>query len=127
MSLARVAFAAALLACGSPGCGPGRPPSRSLDEAAARRALADALESWKAGRPHADPSATDPTLTVADEDWLGGARLLDYRLLPGEQAIGPRLSFPVAIVLDGPGGRRIRKQVTYAVGTDPSPSVIRQD
>ena len=52
------------------GCGHRQPPPRSPDAAAARRALADALESWKAGRPHADPSAPDPSLTVADDDWL---------------------------------------------------------
>ena len=127
MFMCRAALAAALLSACAAGCGDQAPPARSLDEEAARLALAEALESWKAGRPHAEPSEAEPTLRVADEDWLAGARLVSYTLLPGDRAVGPSLACPVALELVGPDGRRVEKRVTYAVGTDPNPSVIRQD
>ncbi|QDV36611.1 hypothetical protein [Tautonia plasticadhaerens] len=127
MTIRRAALAAALLSACAAGCGNQPPPTRSLDEEAARRVLAEALEGWKAGRPHAEPSEADPTLRVADEDWLAGARLSSYAVLPGDRAVGPSLACPVALELVEPGGRRVEKRVTYAVGTDPNPSVIRQD
>ncbi|RUL87123.1 hypothetical protein [Tautonia sociabilis] len=127
MNLLRAVLAAALLSLCAPGCGPAAPKERSLDEAAARLALAEALDSWKAGRPHSDPSEEEPALRVADEDWLAGARLLDYRILSGDHVVGATLACPVALVLAGPDGRRVERQVTYAVATDPAPSVIRQD
>lgn len=110
-----------------PGCGGGPTPPRSLDEARAKRALTDALNAWKAGRPHDDPSGSGPPIRVADEDWLAGSKLLDFRVEPGDRVIGTRLSCPVTLILAGPGGRRVEKRVSYAVGTDPGPSVIRQD
>ena len=117
----------ALLALAIAGCGRGSPPARSLDEGAARAALVEALDSWKAGRPHAMPAPGDPALRVADEDWLAGVRLIDYRPSRGEQVVGSRLLCPVTLIVEGPGGRRVERPVRYAVGTDPFPSVIRQD
>lgn len=121
------ALAAALIAVCASGCNSGRAPSRDLDESAARAALGEALNAWKAGRPHDDPSASDPDFRVADEDWLAGRRLLDFEILPGEETVGPRLICPVLLVMEGPGGRRTEARVTYLVTTDPSASVIRAD
>jgi hypothetical protein len=123
----RAALAAALVSLCAPGCGDQPLPPRSLDEGSARRALTEALESWKAGRPPDRPSASEPSLRVADEDWLGGSRLVSYLVLPGDRVVGGRLACPVSLELLEPGGRRVERRVTYAVGTDPIPSVIRQD
>jgi hypothetical protein len=123
----RAAFAAAFVISCVPGCGDRPLSTPSLDEDSARRTLSEALESWKAGRPHDRPSDSEPSLRVADEDWLGGSRLVSYLVLPGDQVVGGRLACPVSLELLEPGGRRVERRVTYAVGTDPIPSVIRQD
>lgn len=121
------ALVAALIAVCASGCGGTQAPSRTLDESLARNVLVEALDSWKAGRPHAKPSPNNPKFRVADEDWLAGRALLDFEILPGEEAIGSSLSCPALLVLEGPNGRRVESKVTYLVSTDPSPSVIRGD
>jgi hypothetical protein len=121
------ALSAALIAVCAWGCGDGRPPGRTLDESLAKQALTRALEGWKAGRPHAEPSESDPDLKVADEDWLAGRALLDFEILPGEEPIGAALACPVLLSMEGPRGGKAEHRVTYLVSTDPSPSVIRRD
>lgn len=127
MNLRTAALLAALIAVCASGCGETRVPSRTLDEAVARDILAEALDAWKRGRPHAEPSEANLELRVADEDWLAGRTLKDFELLPGEEAIGSSLSCPVLLVMEGPGGRRVESRVMYLVSTDPSPRVIRRD
>lgn len=115
------------IVCGI-GCGRGSAPERSLDPESAREILGEALESWKAGEAYDAPSrrAGSP-IRVADEDWLVGARLLEYRIEPDDQTIGADLYCEVNLSLRDSQGRSQSRRVVYAVGTDPTPTVIRQD
>jgi len=108
------------------GCG-GSAAARPVDEDTARRALNEALEAWKGGEPHGALSKRPEPIRVADEDWLAGARLLSYRVEPGDEQIGTNLTCDVVLTLKSPNGRKARKRVSYRIGTDPVPMVIRQD
>jgi hypothetical protein len=116
-----------LIAVCALGCSHQGPPDRTLDPAQARELLVAVLDAWKSGRSHAEPLETEPSLRVADEDWLVGRRLIEYRLLPGESVVGERLSSPVGLSLETPEGRRISSQVVYLISTAPELSVIRVD
>ena len=108
------------------GCG-GSAAARPIDKDTARRALHDALEAWKGGEPHGALAKRPSPIRVADEDWLAGARLLSYRVEPADQQIGANLTCGVVLTMKGPNGRKAKKRVSYQVGTDPVPMVIRQD
>lgn len=118
---------AALIAVCALGCTDQRPPNRSLDQTRAREILVEVLESWKSGRSHAEPLPSEPSLRVADEDWLAGRRLTSYRLLSGEAVVGERLCSPVALSLETPEGRRTESRVVYLISTKPELSVIRAE
>jgi hypothetical protein len=108
------------------GCG-GNVAARPADEDTARRALHEALEAWKGGEPHDALSKRPAPIRVADEDWLAGARLLSYRVEPGDEKIGTNLTCDVVLSLQRPNGRKAKKHASYLIGTDPVPMVIRQD
>jgi hypothetical protein len=108
------------------GCG-GSAAARPVDEDTARRALHDALEAWKGGEPHDALSKRPAPIRVADEDWLSGARLLSYQVEPGGEQIGTNLTCDVVLTLKGQKGRKAQRRVSYRIGTDPVPMVIRQD
>lgn len=117
----------ALIAVCALGCTNRQPPNRSLDQSLARETLVEVLESWKGGWSHADPLGSDSSIRVADEDWLVGRRLTEYRLLPGESVVGDRLCCPVALTLKTPEGRTAESRVVYQVSTHPGLSVIRAE
>ena len=81
------------------GCG-GSVAARPVDEDTARRALHEALEAWKGASP-TTPCRNAPPIRVADEDWLAGARLLSYRVEPGDEQIGTNLTCDVVLTLKG--------------------------
>jgi len=107
------------------GCGSAT--AKPADKDVARQALNEALEAWKGGEPHDALSKRPSPIRVADEDWLTGARLLSYQVEPGDQQIGTNLTCGVVLTLKAQNGRKIKKRVSYRIGTDPVPMVIRQD
>ncbi|WP_169973077.1 hypothetical protein [Tautonia rosea] len=127
MTRVHAAPLAALIAVCALGCTDQRPPNRSLDQSRARETLVAVLDAWKSGRSHTDPLESEPSLRVADDDWLAGRRLAEYRLLSGESVVGEKLCCPVALTLETPEGRRIQSQVVYLISTAPDLSVIRAE
>lgn len=116
-----------LVLLGVCGCGGASSPVAVTSPDRARTALKDAMESWKRGDPYGAPQDLSPPIRVADEDWLSGAKLLDYRLDAGDQLIGTSLRCPVSITLKDAKGRKTKRQVLYSVNTEPVLSVVRQD
>jgi hypothetical protein len=126
--------AAALVLAVAAGCGARGADAPTTDPEAARRVLAAALDAWKAGAPGAAGAvAVDGRdVRIADEDWLAGTRLVDYRLVadrdpaaavarPGTEAV------PVRLVLAPARGRKATRTAVYLVATGPSPLIVRQD
>ncbi|MFO0953314.1 MAG: hypothetical protein U0835_19585 [Isosphaeraceae bacterium] len=106
------------------GCGGESQAAASADPGRAREVLREALDAWKKGDPHGSPSTP---VRVADEDWLSGAKLISYRIAPGDEALGARRRCPVVLTLAGRKGKPQTRTVHYDVAIDPAPSVIRLD
>jgi hypothetical protein len=109
--------------CGSSTTG----ATKTADPNQATQVLKDVLDDWKKGEPHDAPMRRSPSISVADEDWLQGAKLVDYKLESGDKILGRSLSCPVTLSLRLKSGKDTSKKVFYLVNTDPSLSVIRQD
>ncbi len=120
--LAIVALAALASMAGGCSWSPGASP---VDAPRAREALAAALEGWKKGDPPSAFRDALPAMTVQDLDWIGGAKLLDYRIEGDGKATGPNLHIPASLTLRTPQGREVRKKVSYIVGTSPILTVFR--
>ena len=110
----------------SSGCGSSAPAATS-DPNRARTILHDVLESWKRGDAIDAQTKLSPSVIVADEDWLTGAKLGDYRIEPNDQMIGNALRCPVSITLPNPKGKVKTRTVFYLVSTEPILRVDRQD
>lgn len=109
------------------GCGGAVTASRPADPERARQALHAALDTWKEGRTRDDAGRLSPPVRVADEDWLAGLLLVDYRMEPGDRIIGTGLRCPVFLTLRDGRGKVRKKHVIYTINTDPELMVVRQD
>ncbi len=129
-----LAGASMLLLCAAVGCGARGTGVPVGDPEASRRALASALDAWKSGASGADGTVTveGQTWRVADEDWLAGARLIDYQMdasgdsagaltRPGTDSVSARLTIIPA------RGRKLTRAVVYQITPGSSPMIVRQD
>jgi hypothetical protein len=96
-----------------------------VDAPRARQALTVALDGWKKGDAPSVFKDALPAMTVQDLDWMGGSKLLDYRLEGDGKETGPNLHIPARLTLQTPQGKEIKKSVTYIVGTSPIVTVFR--
>ncbi len=121
-----LAAAAAALFCA--GCGgTNHVPPKEADPAVARSALEKALDCWRLRITPDELQAADPPITVIDEDWLEGRRLLEFQILSGEEAVGTSIRCPVRLKLVRADGREESLEVLYAVSTDPIIHISRRD
>jgi hypothetical protein len=103
------------------GCG--RRPVPAADPARAAALLETVLTAWRDGAACADLRSRTPPIHVADERWLGGAKLERFSI--GEpRASGPSTRFEVNLVGPPPLGT---KTAVYQVTTEPAASVTLVD
>jgi len=114
---------AALVGCG----GKNYTPPPAADPATARSALEKALDCWRLRITPDELLKAEPSITVADEDWLDGRRLLEFQLLSGEQALGTSIRWPVRLKVVGADGREQVVEVIYVVSTNPIIHIHRRD
>jgi hypothetical protein len=110
---------------GVPGCG-GAPRAAAVDPPKARDALRTTLEGWKGGAKPDDLRNGAPSITAQDLDWMAGATLVEYTILGDGTFDDANLRIPVELTLRDPGGRQVRKKVSYVVGTSPRITVFRE-
>jgi hypothetical protein len=123
--LFRLSLLVALLVLG-PGCGSKTFPAEA-DPDQAREALRMALETWQKGeRPEVLGELASP-VTMGDEDWQAGHRLVRYRLTDRAERIGVGLRCGASLTLQRPKGRIVQKTVTYRVQTEPRLVIVRED
>lgn len=117
-------FVATLSGCGAPAGAAG-----PLDANRTMETLSKALSAWKSGAAHNALSQDNPPIHVADEDWLSGAKLLDFVIdnTTAAQPIGAAMHHPVTLTLTDKRGRPVKRAVTYRVAVEPTASVIRED
>jgi hypothetical protein len=109
------------------GCnGPNHVPPAAADSTAARSALETALAAWKQGSSPEQLAQNEPPIAVADEDWLADVKLVDYQLLPGEEAAGVSIRWPVRLTLASGAGRKTIDAV-YVIATSPAIHIARAD
>jgi hypothetical protein len=122
----RALAGAVLMGLAAAGCGGSSPRAAAVEPEAARRALRAALDGWKSGAKPADLKAGSPPMTVQDLDWLSGLTLVEYEVTGEGRGDDANLRVPVDLVLRDPGGREVRKRVSYVVGTSPTVTVFRE-
>jgi hypothetical protein len=102
------------------------PPSVA-DPAVARSALEKALDCWRLRITPEELRKAEPAITVSDEDWREGRRLIQFQILSGEQALGTSIHWPVRLKLVRADGREHLIEVIYIVSTSPIIHISRQD
>lgn len=106
------------------GCGgPEVPPA--VDPAEAGRQLAVALDSWKAGEPHAGLAAKAPPVVFSEPLWEGGTRLLAYDLGPVELN-GRQARCTAKLSLRNPDGKQYERSIGYQIDTTPRVVIVRE-
>lgn len=105
------------------GCEPAASPA---DPAAAQQALTRALDAWKKGDAPESLATASPSITVADQQWQKGAKLLEYVVAEKSAASGFDQSFTVTLTLDDPAGKKTQK-AAYSVSTHPKLVVVRAE
>lgn len=103
------------------GCG--RRPAPAADPVRDAALLESVLAAWRDGATCGDLRTRAPPVHVADERWLGGARLESFSI-GGPRPSGTSTRFEVTLVGPPPLGT---KTVVYQVSTHPAASVTLAD
>jgi len=112
------------------GCG-GASAASSMPATAeqAKTMLTATLDAWKSGEAYSGHLAANAAMQVADEDWLGGAKLESFAL--GEDSAsevsGPSRRWPVVLKLRTSQGKISTRRAVYQITAEPHSAVIRQD
>jgi hypothetical protein len=114
---------AVLPAAGGCSSGPGHAP---VDAGKARETLRAALESWKRGDRSDALQAGSPPIYVIDAEWQAGAKLVEYQVTGDGEGKDAHLFCPVQLTLREPGGKVVKKEVTYVISTAPNLTVSRK-
>jgi len=92
----------------------------------ARQTLTKVCEAWKDGQTTKSFSQQTPSWVVADEDWDGGAKLIDFEI--GEPiAFGGHWRVLAKLKLNSETRGEHSRNVAYAVTLQPAVSIIRAD
>lgn len=106
------------------GCGDGRSsPPVKVD--LARETLKAMLEKWKSGATPESLRQATPSVVVQDLDWSGGAKLVAYQILDGDEPVDANLVATVQLTLQTGEAAPQAKRATYVVGTSPVLTVFR--
>lgn len=100
------------------------PGSVPVNESSAADACQQFLDAWKDGQELED---LQPNIIGSDAAWASGQKLLSFEILPNEVSDGTNLHIPVKLSLKDEKGAEQNILVSYAVGTHPSITVIRDE
>lgn len=107
------------------GCGQRTVPVSDIDQAKAL--ITQTFDDWKAGATLDAQRAKSPPVYVAEELWLGGAKLQDYELTgPGEPS-GTNIRFKVKLKCTDKSGATRDRDLKYLVTTQPACTIARED
>jgi hypothetical protein len=124
LPIAAGCLALALLA----GCGgKNYQPPAPAEPAAAQAALEKSLDCWRLRITPDELQKADPPINFADEDCYAGRRLIEYRLLAGEELAGSNIRWPVRLRLVQADGSEQIIDVLYIIGTNPGIHIARAD
>jgi hypothetical protein len=112
----------ALALCLLPACDRNLDPPADTEEA--EKALRTALEAWKAGKSQGDLEKESPSVIMNEDDWRGGKRLRDFKLLEGSLS-GRQVRWRVRITLQDKEGKSAERDATYIIDTTPRIVIVR--
>jgi hypothetical protein len=119
-------FTAALALCGCGGAP--KPLAMAATPESSRAALIAALDGWKAGKTPQQLAEQSPSVTLIDDDFLGGRKLLDYKIEGDGHARGTGYSYIVLVTLEGKDGTKsTTRKIPYNAVTEPKHVVSRED
>lgn len=111
-----------ILSSGVIGCGGN---AHAVKPDVAQQTLRTALDSWKSGQTVESLKKGSPSIVVQDQDWSGGAKLVDYEVLDGAKPVDANLQAKVKLKLRDAKDVEAEKTVSYVVGTSPVLTVFR--
>jgi hypothetical protein len=117
------AAALALFGCG----GDPKPLAMAATPESSRAALVAAFDGWKAGMTPEGLAGLSPPVTLIDDDFLGGRKLLDYRIEGDGHVRGIGYSYIVTLILEGKNGSKTTRKLPYSAVTEPKHVVARED
>jgi hypothetical protein len=120
-----VAFLVGAFLLAAAGCSSG-PVHTPVGAGKARETLRTALESWKRGDRADALQAGSPPIYVIDAEWQAGAKLVEYQVTGDGQEKDAHLLCPVQLTVREPGGKVVRREVTYVISTAPNLTVSRK-
>jgi len=97
-----------------------------FDSEEARTALIAALDAWKKGEAKS-LAKRNPPIRFWDDDLLSGLRLSEYEIEEPDRPVKLHQDVSVILEMRDAKGKRVRREVRYQVGTDPTLSVLRSD
>jgi hypothetical protein len=108
------------------GCGAGG-AAEQADPAKAQETLRSALDAWKSGEKLEELEKRTPPIHVKDLDWFGWFKLIGYQADSAGKLVGYDMTYVVALELESPKGKSVKKNAVYTVSTRPELLVSRQE
>jgi hypothetical protein len=96
------------------------------DAEGARTALIAALDAWKKGEAKS-LAKRNPPIRFVDDDLISGFRLSEYEVEEPDLPLKLHQDVPVILEMRDAQGKRVRREATYQVSTEPTLSVLRSE
>ncbi len=112
-----VFLSAAIVGCGA------KPVTVLGNEELVQQAVTESLQAWKDGKDPAEFTRPDSKVIIADEEWQGGAKLLDFSLPEKPTLNGSHWRQKVELKI----GKGKPKVIYYAVTLGKPTSILRSD
>ena len=110
---------------GMVGCTPRSVPVSDVDQATAL--ITNTFEEWKNGASMDSQRERTPPVYVAEELWLNGTKLSDFKLTRPGEVIGSNIQFTVTLVCADKSGAPKNREFKYLVTTKPACTIARWD
>jgi hypothetical protein len=95
--------------------------------AKAQETLRSALDAWKSGEKLEELEKRTPPIHIKDLDWVDGFKLIGYQADSAGKLVGYDMTYVVALELESPKGKSVKKNAVYTVSTRPELLVSRQE
>ncbi len=115
----------ALAASSFGGCTARSTPVSDVDQATAL--ITRTFDEWKNGATLVAQREKSPPVYVAEELWLNGTKLSDYKLTEPGEVFGTNIRFRVTLNCADKSGATKSRDLKYLVTTTPACTIARED
>ena len=107
------------------GCASKSAPVSDVDSATAL--INATFNEWKAGSSLDDQRKKEPPVYVAEELWLNGTQLSDFKITEPAQLFGTNVRIGVRVTTIDQFGSKLNRDLKYLVTTTPALTIARED